>query len=534
MVLPGGSPTSAPKCFLCHGESTSANPVNQGRLTDLRSFWSDCSAYYCEIYSMLHCPPGAASHRHCKSVLRSLQKREALDVAVDAMSVCMPAATITEYLEEGSRHTAHRRCRGGLTGLLRVVAMLAYKYREAQMGGGSAGPLGMLSVHTVELHDTFDLGEGVPGDGLGGVDGYSPVKADPYSSPTAAHVPVQAPPQAAPPPQAYPAMHTHSAPARTYTQDVATGRAAEGLEEAVASLQLLPRSSDGLYLSTDGLDRGLPSDMFAGILESPTTLSDLGWTTCSLCGNMCGHPVPLATVLATKPSYDRHLARLTELCSRPRCRAAEAALTSPMAGALGVSDLHEECRRDLCKMCAIRSHHLSPNTHCCIDLSVIDRAYTVGSTSAERVAFCDKCFDGYRDLLDTIDKFQSRKEVQERMKDFLVQHLPSWPPKHILLLRTTLHDAPFKIRSGDVFIRQISGVVCEVYCEVNAALARQELPPLSDDLAGQLLGLASACLQSSAAGDGGGEGGDGADARPSISNLVSSSMLAPAKLVRRA
>jgi hypothetical protein len=59
-------------------------------------------------------------------------------------------------------------------------------------------------------------------------------------------------------------------------------------------------------------------------------------------------------------------------------------------------------------------------------------------------------------------RFQSRKEVQERMKDFLVQHLPSWPPKHILLLRTTLHDAPFKIRSGDVFIRQISGVVCEV------------------------------------------------------------------------
>ena len=67
------------------------------------------------------CPPGAASHRHCKSVLRSLQKREALDVAVDAMSVCMPAATITEYLEEGSRHTAHRRCRWGRCGVAGIL-----------------------------------------------------------------------------------------------------------------------------------------------------------------------------------------------------------------------------------------------------------------------------------------------------------------------------------------------------------------------------------------------------------------------------
>jgi hypothetical protein len=31
-----------------------------------------------------------------------------------------------------------------------------------------------------------------------------------------------------------------------------------------------------LCVAVSGLDRGLPSDMFAGILESPTTLSDLG------------------------------------------------------------------------------------------------------------------------------------------------------------------------------------------------------------------------------------------------------------------
>ncbi len=56
------------ECFLCGGEPTSANPVNRGLLTNLRTFWLQCRSFYMSVYDQLRYgnSPGGWRPRHLR------------------------------------------------------------------------------------------------------------------------------------------------------------------------------------------------------------------------------------------------------------------------------------------------------------------------------------------------------------------------------------------------------------------------------------------------------------------------------------
>ena len=129
-------------CFLCGRPQTTSNPVNLGVMKDLRACWEDVCARYVQLQTVLSCGVRSANHTHCRSVLRSMLPACAANRAakkptgsgsdddsavahtgglLDAMARCYPLAQLQAFLDPSAAFKSHRRCRGGLLSLLRMI-----------------------------------------------------------------------------------------------------------------------------------------------------------------------------------------------------------------------------------------------------------------------------------------------------------------------------------------------------------------------------------------------------------------------------
>ena len=129
---PPFAPFDADSCFLCQRPQTTSNPVSLGKLTDLQALWLACKPAYNALAPVMMCPTRSTNHTHCRSVLRGMGLPTASASGgaapgfqalrtLDAMARCYPSEQLDEYLEPRTSFKTHRRCRGGLLSLLRVI-----------------------------------------------------------------------------------------------------------------------------------------------------------------------------------------------------------------------------------------------------------------------------------------------------------------------------------------------------------------------------------------------------------------------------
>ena len=201
----------------------------------------------------------------------------------------------------------------------------------------------------------------------------------------------------------------------------------------------------------------------AVLFDSGGRISDLGWSSCTLCGKVCATPVTRGDLVVTRNLFAAHAVRIVEVCSSARCGPAPAAgappalgMASPVAatpssvagrssdggsgvgsgvggrggggrgGGVGVGSGvgsgsgggggvidgvdHAACRQAFCRQFAVRANSISPYLHCCFDIHAVARLYDThvreGVTGGdERVALCRTCFDGFKDMLTIVDKY---------------------------------------------------------------------------------------------------------------------------------
>ena len=109
-------------CFLCGRGATLSNPVAVGNMTDLREIWARVADTYRAQASVMLCSPSAANHTHCRTYLRNLQQMNGdSEERLDAMARCYPITQLVRFLEVLEGPKSHRRCRGGLLSLLRML-----------------------------------------------------------------------------------------------------------------------------------------------------------------------------------------------------------------------------------------------------------------------------------------------------------------------------------------------------------------------------------------------------------------------------
>jgi hypothetical protein len=119
----GFAPTSDEgDCFLCQRAPTTSNPVATGNMSDLTQCWARHATKYQRLYPHFRCPSGASNHTHCRAFLRTMVPGDCT-LGLDAMARCYPVQQLYEYFAPGAAHKTHRRCRGGLLSLLRLVAV---------------------------------------------------------------------------------------------------------------------------------------------------------------------------------------------------------------------------------------------------------------------------------------------------------------------------------------------------------------------------------------------------------------------------
>ena len=119
-------PPGADSCYLCLRPQTTSNPVSVGKISDLQTLWRTCSKSYVGLMPSMMCPTRSSNHTHCRGVLRAMVK-SAVQVpppVLDAMARCYPLQQLEEYLAPRAAFKTHRRCRGGLLSLFRVLETL--------------------------------------------------------------------------------------------------------------------------------------------------------------------------------------------------------------------------------------------------------------------------------------------------------------------------------------------------------------------------------------------------------------------------
>ena len=67
---------------------------------------------------------------------------------------------------------------------------------------------------------------------------------------------------------------------------------------------------------------------------------------------------------------------------------------------------HDQCRQDFCKQFAVRTHSINPHLQCCFDLPAVVKLYD-SPDRGDRVPVCERCFEGFADLLQIVDKYVS-------------------------------------------------------------------------------------------------------------------------------
>jgi hypothetical protein len=103
------------------------------------------SRRYRALAPAMLCPANSSNHTHCRSYLRGLQHggvgtalggstatpsadgseaSPAAGTLLDAMARCYPINQVAEYLDLHAEQKTHRRCRGGLLSLLRLLETL--------------------------------------------------------------------------------------------------------------------------------------------------------------------------------------------------------------------------------------------------------------------------------------------------------------------------------------------------------------------------------------------------------------------------
>ena len=112
-------------CFLCGRGPTLSNPVVAGNMVDLRESWMKVGDLYRRLAHQMLCAHAAANHTHCRTYLRSLQQtvNDGED-RLDAMARCYTVAQLVAFLEVPDTPKSHRRCRGGLLSLFRMLESL--------------------------------------------------------------------------------------------------------------------------------------------------------------------------------------------------------------------------------------------------------------------------------------------------------------------------------------------------------------------------------------------------------------------------
>jgi hypothetical protein len=148
-------------CYLCGRPQTTSNPVNLGMMRDLRACWATAGGRYIQLAQVMLCPTRSSNHTHCRSLLRSLLVSSSAAAApatkaspvpggpscaakagsrptaggdepveaspasstglLDAMARCYPLAQLEAFLHPTAAFKTHRRCRGGLLSLLRMI-----------------------------------------------------------------------------------------------------------------------------------------------------------------------------------------------------------------------------------------------------------------------------------------------------------------------------------------------------------------------------------------------------------------------------